>query len=394
MKISLGEQNVKSSVVPNTVDPVWDEQFEFNGTMKGLLWTPLRIQAFDSDWGGLSSQVWTLHTVVLTPSVHTLCSHPLFTPSVHTCVHTSANWGGLSSQDLGSASVSLSRLLHRGARPPSEPPAPPSDLSCVHRLFTPPVHTVCSHRLFTGASGRVESHEWSTAAPLSTQGEICHENRAPPCPTPPLHSSARPLPPAYLLFTPSVHTVCSQARSLSGSRGGPRGLWAGHSTRAARRRRARRSGRRGPWTGRTRARAAWCLCASFVGTGCSRLTLEARATLNPPASASLLLCSFPLPPSIFGRHERPVRGAGAGRSHAQEQGGAEHARPGVGRGVRVQGGAGRAGRGGAAAALLGLGPGRADATSPHAHAFCPHAFSPTASFSSTPSVHTACSQEG
>ena len=62
--------------------------------MKGLLWTPLRLQAFDSDWGGLSSQ------------------------------------------DLGTATVSLSRLLHRGT------------------------------------SGRVGSHEWPTSAPLSTQGEM------------------------------------------------------------------------------------------------------------------------------------------------------------------------------------------------------------------------------
>ncbi len=53
VNLRLGTHERKSRVVPNTLDPVWDESFDFKGSLHELTASALQLHCWDSDLGGM-----------------------------------------------------------------------------------------------------------------------------------------------------------------------------------------------------------------------------------------------------------------------------------------------------------------------------------------------------
>ena len=51
VKLSLKGQQHKSKTIKKTLDPKWDEGFEFKGELRELISDPLQLHVFDKDWG-------------------------------------------------------------------------------------------------------------------------------------------------------------------------------------------------------------------------------------------------------------------------------------------------------------------------------------------------------
>ncbi|KAL1515824.1 hypothetical protein AB1Y20_002440 [Prymnesium parvum] len=73
VKISLHGTMHKSRTIKKTLNPIWDERFEFKGVLRDLTEEPLLIQAYDHDFGSRDDQLGTA-TVDLRPleNVHQL----------------------------------------------------------------------------------------------------------------------------------------------------------------------------------------------------------------------------------------------------------------------------------------------------------------------------------
>merc|ERR1712110_590927 len=59
VKLQLGPQQHKSKTIKKTLDPQWDESFEFKGVVKDLLSQPLQLHVFDHDLFGKDDNLGT-----------------------------------------------------------------------------------------------------------------------------------------------------------------------------------------------------------------------------------------------------------------------------------------------------------------------------------------------
>ena len=51
VKLTVGKKTVKSKIIKKTLNPRWDEDFEFRGTLRELTAEPMLVSAWDYDFG-------------------------------------------------------------------------------------------------------------------------------------------------------------------------------------------------------------------------------------------------------------------------------------------------------------------------------------------------------